>query len=149
MSSGSFEINFPKYVAYRKSDAGFYEELVHKSSGTPFSGMYRSDVFIYAMSLGFNSKRKTPFLKDEKNPNLPARAFDSPKRWLMRTLAVSDTGKLETILNNNEVVQIAECYANTGIDMLKDLHRLHRESDNAVYEEHLRDHWRLSTGDYS
>lgn len=142
MSSSSFEINFPKYVAYRKPDMDFYNELKHKDSDTPFSGMQMSDVFIYAMSLGFNAKRKTSFHKDEKSPSLPASAFDGPKRWLMRTLAVSDTGDLETILDNNKVVKIAESYANTGIDILKDLYDSQRKNDdNLVYEEHLRDYY--------
>lgn len=141
MSSSSFEIKFPKYVAYRKPDASFYSEMVRKDSDTPFSDMLRSDVFIYAMSLGFNAKRKTPFHKDERSNSLPAGAFNGSKRWLMRALAVSDTGELETILDNNKVVQIAESYANTGIDILKDLYSQHKNEDNTVYEEHLRDYY--------
>lgn len=140
--SSSFEIKFPKYVAYRKPDADFYNMMTHKDSDTPFSGMLMSDVFIYAMSLGFNAKRKTPFHKDEKSSTLPAGAFDGPKRWLMRTLAVSDTGKLETILDHAKVVQIAESYANTGIDILKELYDLQQKNDdNTVYEERLRDYY--------
>ena len=140
MSNSSFEIKFPKYVAYRKPDAEFYKTMVDKDSDTPFSGMYMSDVFIYAMSLGFNARRKTPFYKDERSSTLPASAFDGPKRWLMRALAVSDTGKLEIILDNNKVVQIAEIYANTGIDILHDFYDSQRKNDDsAVYEERLRD----------
>ena len=142
MSSSSFEIKFPKYVAYRKPDVDFYKKMLDKDYDTPFSGMYMSDVFIYAMSLGFNAKRKTPFHKDERSSTLPASAFDGPKRWLMRALAVSDTGQLEIILDNNKVVQIAEIYANTGIDILKDLYDSQRKNDDsAVYEEHLRDYF--------
>lgn len=142
MSSSSFEIKFPKYVAYRKPDGNFYSTLVKRNSDTPFSGLHMSDVFIYAMSLGFNAKRKTPFYKDERSPNLPASAFDGPKRWLMRALAVSDAGELEIILDNSKVVQIAESYANTGIDILRDLYDSQRKNDDsAVYEEHLRDYF--------
>ena len=142
MSSSSFEIKFPKYVAYRKPDADFYKKMVEKDSDTPFSGMYMSDVFIYAMSLGFDAKRKTPFHKDERSYTLPASAFDGPKRWLMRALAVSDAGELEVILDNSKVVQIAESYANTGIDILKDLYVSQRKNDDSVvYEEHLRDYF--------
>jgi len=140
MSSSSFEINFPKYVAYRKPDAEFYNMMVHKDSDTPFSGMRMSDVFIYAMSLGFDANRKTSFHKDERSATMPASAFGAPQRWLMRALAVSDAGKLEIILDNNKVVQIAESYANTGIDILKELYDSQcKNDDSAVYEEHLRD----------
>lgn len=142
MSSSSFEIEFPKYVSYRKPDQEFYTKVVRKESNTPFSGLRRSDVFIYSMSLGFITKRKTQFQKDEKSNTLPASAFDGPMRWLMRALAASDTGSLEIILDNNKVVEIAESYANTGIDILKDLYRTQQQdNDDRVYEEHLRDHY--------
>lgn len=142
MSSSSFEIKFPKYVSYRKPDQEFYTKMVHQDSNTPFSGLRRSDVFIYSMSLGFNAKRKTQFQKDEKSNSLPARAFDLSMRWLMRALAASETGSLEIILDNNKVVEIAESYANTGIDILKDLYNSHiKEDDSTVYEEHLRDYY--------
>ena len=142
MSSSSFEIKFPKYVSYRKPDHKFYADVVRKNSNTPFSGMRMSDVFIYSMSLGFINKRKTPFQKDEKSNSLPASAFDGSMRWLMRALAAADTDSLETILDNNKVVEIAESYANTGIDILKDLyHAQQQDNDDRVYEEHLRDHY--------
>ena len=142
MSSSSFEIEFPKYVSYRKPDQEFYNDVVRKESNTPFSGLRRSHVFIYSMSLGFIAKRKTQFQKDEKSNSLPASAFDGPMRWLMRALAAADTGSLEIILDNNKVVEIAESYANTGIDILKDLyHRQQQDDYDRVYEEHLRDYY--------
>lgn len=142
MSSSSFEIRFPKYVSYRIPDQEFYKDMVRKDSNTPFSGLHMSNVFIYSMCLGFITKRKTQFQKDERSNSLPARAFDEQMRWLMRALAASDTGSLETVLDHNKVVEIAESYANTGIDILKELRRTQRQNnDDHVYEEHLRDHY--------
>ena len=142
MSSASFEINFPKYVSYRKSDQRLYQNLVDKNSSTPFSGLYMSDVFVYAMSLGFNIGRPTPFLEGEKLPTLPARAFDVNKRWLMRALAVTVTEDLEIITNNDKVVDIAEGFANTGIDILKNLWEQSKLDDDgsAAFESDLRKH---------
>lgn len=136
----NIEENFPKYLAYKISDQEFYNHMKNKNSDTPFSSMTMADVFIYAMSLGFNSKRKIPIHNNEKSLTLPASAFDSQKRWLMRTIAVLDSNELEIILDNSKVVQIAESYANTGIDMLKDLdNESIRAEDIWIYEEHLRD----------
>ena len=70
MSSASFEINFPKYVSYRKSDQRLYQNLVDKNSSTPFSGLYMSDVFVYAMSLGFNIGRAPRLFWKAKNYQL-------------------------------------------------------------------------------
>ena len=142
MSSASFEIEFPKYVSYRKSDQDLYYNLIDKNSKMPFSGLTMADVFIYAMSLGFKVGRSTPFLEGEKMPTLPARAFDTKKRWFMRVLAIKDQENLEIITNNNKVVEIAEQYANTGIDIMRSLWEESRIDVNgsAAFESDLREH---------
>lgn len=140
MSSRDLEIKFPN-VGNRKQDGEFYGKLIDKGeTGSPFSGLMMSDVFIYAMALGFNEGQKTSFLVGEKAANMPASAFDNDKRWLMRVIAVKDTGDLKTILDNKKVVQIAEQYANTGIEKLRELDKNSSE-DGELYEDHLRAHY--------
>ena len=142
ITSGSFEIDFPKYVSYRKSDQGFYHNMTDKDSNTPFSALTMADVFIYAMSIGFKIGRPTPFLEGEKMPSLPARAFDTTKRWLMRALAITDKEDLEIITHNNRVVEIAEGYANTGIGIMIDLWEKSRidVDGSTAFESDLREH---------
>lgn len=140
-SSASFEIDFPD-VGFRKIDQEFYQYLIKKESGTPFSGLDMADVFIYAMSLGFDKERSTPYGdKSERVPNMPARAFDSEMRWLMRSLAITVNEESESIVDHRKVVDIAEEYANTGIDMMKgfiDKQTIELNQD-AIFESHLRE----------
>ena len=138
-SSAAFEIDFPD-IGFRELDQDFYKYLVTKDAGTPFSGLTMADVFIYAMALGFKKGKKTPYLEKERVPNMPAQAFNSEMRWLMRSVAITECEGLEPIIEHKTVVEIAEGYANTGIQKIKqfmDKQTLDLEQD-AVFERDLR-----------
>lgn len=139
-TSASFEIDFPD-VGFKKDDQEFYQYMTKKESATPFSGFQMSDVFIYAMSLGFKKEKRTPY-DDKKNriPNMPPTAFNSEMRWLMRSVSITENEELESIMNHHKVVEIAEEYANTGIEIMKqfmDKQTIDLEQD-AVFESDLR-----------
>ena len=101
-----FEIDFPD-VAYDKNDQEFYASLVAEDSSSIFKNRTRVDVFMYAMALGFNAKKKLPL--EKKAANLNPSAISGEMRWLMRSVAVSDTEDLDIIIKDHhtKVIEIA------------------------------------------
>ena len=116
----SFEIDFPD-VAYDKGDQEFYSSLVAEDSSSIFKKKERVDVFMYAMALGFNAKKRLPLVK--RVPNLNPSAISGEERWLMRSIAVADTEDLDIIIKDHhtKVIEIAEEYANAGIKILREM----------------------------
>ena len=116
----SFEIDFPD-VAYDKNDQEFYASLVAEDSSSIFKNRTRVDVFMYAMALGFNAKKKLPL--EKKAANLNPSAISGDMRWLMRSVAVADTEDLDIIIKDHhtKVIEIAEEYANAGIKILREM----------------------------
>ena len=114
----SFEIDWPD-VAYDKGDMEFYSKLVAEDSSSIFKKKERVDVFMYALALGFDAGKRLPLIK--KAANLNPSAISGEERWLMRSIAVTDTEDLNVIKDHKEVVKIAEEYANAGIIILRDM----------------------------
>ena len=136
-----FEIDFPD-VAYDKNDQEFYASLVAEDSSSIFKNRTRVDVFMYAMALGFNAKKRLPL--EKKAANLNPSAISGEMRWLMRSVAVADTEDLDIIVKDHhtKVLEIAEEYANAGIKILREMiERSTLESENesefqsALYEQ--------------
>ena len=115
-----FEIDFPD-VAYDKNDQEFYASLVAEDSSSIFKNRTRVDVFMYAMALGFNAKKRLPL--EKKAANLNPSAISGDMRWLMRSVAVADTEDLDIIIKDHhtKVIEIAEEYANAGIKILREM----------------------------
>ena len=115
-----FEIDFPD-VAYDKNDQEFYASLVAEDSSSIFKNRTRVDVFMYAMALGFNAKKRLPL--EKKAANLNPSAISGDERWLMRSIAVTDTEDLDIIIKDHhtKVIEIAEEYANAGIHIIRDM----------------------------
>ena len=115
-----FEIDFPD-VAYDKNDQEFYASLVAEDSSSIFKNRTRVDVFMYAMALGFNAKKRLPL--EKKAANLNPSAISGEMRWLMRSVAVADTEDLDIIVKDHhtKVIEIAEEYANAGIKILREM----------------------------
>ena len=111
MATGDFEIGWPD-VGFKKSDQELYQNLVKKESKTPFSRMMMSDVFIYAMALGYKDRKPVSFEKGEKRmTNMPPNAFTSEMRWLMRAISITENENLEHIVDHKIVVK--NCRRNT------------------------------------
>ena len=141
MATGDFEYGWPD-VGFKESDQELYQNLVKKESKTPFSGMMMSDVFIYAMALGYKDEKPVPFEKGEKRmPNMPSNAFNPEMRWLMRAISITENENLEHIIEHKTVVKIAEEYANRGMEIIRELdHKSNTEYErDAVYESHLKE----------
>lgn len=139
MTIGDFEIGWPD-IGFKKTDQSLYQELTKKDSQTPFSGMLMSELFIYAMSLGYNDGKKVLYEKGERSPNMPPNAFTSDMRWLMRAISITDNEELEHIIDHDKVVKVAEEYANRGMEIIRELDeksKVEFERD-APYETHLK-----------
>ena len=140
MATGDFEYGWPD-VGFKESDQGLYQNLIKKESKTPFSGMMMSDVFVYAMALGYKDEKPIPFEKGEKMPNMPPNAFNPEMRWLMRAISITEDENLEHIIDHKVVVKIAEEYANRGMEIIRELdQKSNTEYErDAVYESHLKE----------
>ena len=140
MSSGDFEIGWPD-VGFKKSDQKLYQDLINKDSKTPFSGLLMSEVFIYAMTLGYNDGKRNPFEEKERLPNMPPNAFSSEMRWLMRTISITEEEDLEHIVNHSKVIKTAEEYANRGIQIIRelDIESGKTYQRDAPYQSHLNE----------
>ena len=137
--SSSFEYDWPD-VGYNKDDEEFYNYLKKSDSPSPFSSMRMSDIFIYAMSLGFKYGIKHEIESNKRQPNLPPSAFDPDMRWLMRAVAVTDEENLEIIAEHKKVIKIAEAYANGGFSLIRDYMKKQsiEYGADAVFESELR-----------
>lgn len=120
-------------VAVDESVHEIYKRLTDGNDpiGVPFRTM--KDVFMWAASLGqmkgerrlLVGKRVTIFRWAQLSPQI-----DIP---LLKALAVVDTGDVEALLNQDEILTIAEEFANSGI----------RELQAAIQDEYGQPLWNL------
>lgn len=76
------------------------------------------EVFLYAMAIGYHNSLSIPLSK--KRGSIPSRLLLEEEQWLIKSLAIAKEKNLEVLFNISKVVQIAEEYANGGIDHLYD-----------------------------
>ena len=140
MSSGDFEIGWPD-IGFKNSDQVMYQYLTKKESRTPFSGMLMSEVFIYAMSLGYKDGKRVPYAAKERFPNMPPNAFNSEMRWIMRSISITVEEDLEHVVEHSKVVKIAEEFANRGMEIIRELDIASGKSfqREAPYETHMKE----------
>jgi len=91
-----------------------------KEETTFFKKSENSEIFMIAMSLGFNGGIKTP-LKKGKEGLARLDYFKEEHISMMKSIAVMDAKNVEILTNEEEIYCIAEEYANTGIRLLKGL----------------------------
>jgi dnd system-associated protein 4 len=99
-----------------------YRNLTERSTEDPEAAPFvlMKDVFMWAVALGVSTGRRLP--------------LDGPKtqifRWdqlsqdldipVLKALAVAETGEVERLLREDEVLRVAEEYANAGIRKVKE-----------------------------
>lgn len=75
------------------------------------------DVFLFALALGKQKGIRTKVLK--KSRVMPTDALREEEIWLMTSIALSeDNADLDILTKPDEIVNICEEYANTGINTL-------------------------------
>ena len=78
------------------------------------------DVFIWSACLGFRSGRRKPITGKRKMIFRWAQLSPQTDIPLLKAIAIADSGDVQVLLNQNEIVNIAEEYANAGIYELRD-----------------------------
>lgn len=84
----------------------------------PFSTM--KDVFIWAACLGFKSGRRKPIIGKRKLIFRWAQLNQQTDIYILKAISIADTGNAQVLLNQNDIVTIAEEYANAGIYELRE-----------------------------
>ena len=74
------------------------------------------DAFVFAACVGWARERRVPLLKRQHVGFW--RSFDSRDATLLHAIAIAETGNPGVLGDQGDVIQIAEEYANGGIDLL-------------------------------
>jgi len=82
----------------------------------PFKSL--KDVFLLAACLGLQVGRRTP-LKQRQELVLTSYLNNQSDLAVLRAIAIAETGQVEVVANHNDLLTIAEEYANTGFEELK------------------------------
>lgn len=91
-----------------------FKDLV-QNERSPFYKKTMGDVFIYAMALGYFNNETIPLKK--RKGTIPLTAVKD-QLWLIKSIAISKTNYLGVLLNEKDIYEIAEEYANGGIVLL-------------------------------
>ncbi len=98
-----------------------YRDLTERSKENPEAApfLWMKDVFVWAVALGVKAGERRPlngsrqiFRWDQLSQDL-----DVP---VLRAIAIADTGGVEVLTQENQVLRIAEEYANSGIREIKE-----------------------------
>lgn len=99
-----------------------FRELTERSNENPEAAPFllMKDVFMWAVALGVRSGRRLPlggaktqiFRWDQLSQDL-----DVP---VLKALAIAETGEVEVLLREDQVLRTAEEYANAGIREIKE-----------------------------
>lgn len=110
---------FPRDWGIDEEYHSLYDQLKDKrQSLSPFRGKEFADVFAFVMALGFYHKTRSSLKK--RSGSIPYSAL-LKYEWLIKAVAVSETGTLRVLLDKTEVARIAEEYANGGMMYLKEI----------------------------
>lgn len=119
-------------VSMEKTDRSFYRDLTDQKE-SPFYGKDLLDVFICAVALGFKNRARKSLKTKEGFILLSTIEKNDEAMWLLRVVGVQARG-LDIIGNKEEILKIAEEYANGGI---KDLYKIIFESESGDPLKHL------------
>jgi dnd system-associated protein 4 len=102
---------------------GAFQQL-SRGEEAPFSTI--KDVFVVSAALGYRAGVRRPFKGGRQHVGF-WRSFtvqeDVP---LLQAIAVADTGDVNVLADQGEVIRISEEYANEGIELLLDMQRADR-----------------------
>lgn len=98
-----------------------YKQLTEKSTQNPETAPFllMKDVFMWAVALGVKEGKRQPlsgsreqiFRWDQFSPDM-----DIPA---LKAIALAETGEVEVLLREDQILRIAEEYANAGIHEIK------------------------------
>ncbi len=109
-------------VSIDKGVHQFYKDLAEKSTQNPVSAPFylMKDIFMWAVALGVHKGARKPLAKklgifrwDQLSPDI-----DVP---MLRAISIAETGDVDIISHDDQMLRIAEEYANSGISELKQI----------------------------
>lgn len=65
------------------------------------------------MALGYNNNNPVPLRK--KKGVIPTRTLSEAQLWLINSIAIAKKGSVEVLFDANDILNIAEEYANGGV----------------------------------
>jgi len=92
-----------------------FKEMV-EFAHSPFYKKDMKDVFIFAMALGFYLKRRKKLEKKKDIADIDV--FSPSQKLLIKSVAVKAEEKPSVLINETKPIEIAEEFANGGIDDL-------------------------------
>lgn len=90
-----------------------------KDIGSPFAKSDNKDIFIAAMIVGFHEGSKIELGKGRKEGYFFSDNLKPNELALIRSIAVSEEGNLNVLMDEAKVFSIAEQYATGGVKLLK------------------------------
>lgn len=103
----------PIYIALTKPS-----ENTEREDPPAFESM--KNLFMLAAFIGFHEKKRVELGKDKEGIFAWAQFSQNEDIPLIRALALAETGTVNVLMDQDEMLTIAEEYANTGIIMIRD-----------------------------
>ena len=107
---------FGRNLSYSGEKIKSYNRL-REDALSPFKGRTMSDIFVYAAIFGFINGRREE-LKNVK-PQISSLALSRQRRAILLSIAISNSGGIDILFDQQKTTKIIEEYANGGIDMLE------------------------------
>lgn len=117
-------------IGVEKSKHGLYEELKEKK-GSPFYKVSLRDIFLF--TVGFGRKHGDRQELEGKTHWMFGRdRLTDEQEWVIKSIAVKETGTPEVLRDEKQVYRIAQEYANGGIE---ELHRRAFDPDEDPFSD--------------
>lgn len=107
----------PKRFSVNKSDRKTYKKL--RKLG-PFKGQHNSCIFVVAVALGF-FKAKNGIELDDPDQFLHDYNLTESQKSIIKAVAVYKENSLEVLADPDQVVKIANEYANAGLPIIESM----------------------------
>lgn len=108
---------YPSHCNIDPRNHEIYKKLSDKNNvASPFQGREFADIFIYSMAIGYHMKIRVPL---KKKLGLFLVNVIKNREWILNSIAVAEINSIDVLLRKQEVIRIAEEYANGGIKELE------------------------------
>lgn len=121
----------PRDVGYSSKAVKYYQKWIEEQENFFFLERQK-DLFIFAMALGKNREQKAE-IGSKKINNIPVSAISEKQKWALLSIGVSEENGLLSLKDESSMYQLAEAYANEGIEILAS----HMEKYGSSYPKEL------------
>lgn len=109
----------PDRVNIRKSDREIYDNLKEKDT-SPFQGQENRILYMNALAIGYTDGERIEFEAGEKEGFILLSTLQDEDKAIIKAVAVAERENLNVLVDNEEVIRIADEYAAGGIQLLND-----------------------------